>query len=378
MPPLSPCREYRIAEVNRRQVSFSYWPVRKVSRRMALQPMLFSADPWTVMQQAIRQECSANSKEEATALLEQARDYYHAATSGEIAAAKPVLVYYCYLNAVKAFLLHRGRRPTYEKAKHGLQERLRPGGQELVAAFLTAYPSTADTANVFDDFLAELSGAALTANRDYQLVNLLPQIVTGHRLWGAASGRAERFVSVERVEFAQDSVNRILWANIVLRRGDLTRLYCTQNRCLREGLLLNEWTKVRLPQGFRPSDAVLLQQNRTIAYGQHPSQEIGRVADSMRSCLWTVVSSMPPYRRRYLHLSPPAEEQERLPQMLSMYAVVFYLGSITRYRPQHFDRIVETPYGGFVQSFLQEQPRQFLYMLASEFARQEVTQPALA
>jgi hypothetical protein len=57
---------------------------------------------------------------------------------------------------------------------------------------------------------------------------------------------------------------------------------------------------------------------------------------------------------------------------------MFYLGSVTRYRPQQFDTLVEGRFGGPVQEVLASQPGQFLYLIASEFAQREVTHPAIA
>ena len=348
---------------------------------MAVQSVLFSADPWAIMRQCIRTSAPTAAKPEALALLEQAQDYYRAATSADTFAAKPVLLYYCYLNAVKAFLLHRSRRPTYEKALHGLSESLGPGARELTDALLTAHPSVAGAnpkVNVFDDLISEITGAGLAANRIYPVPQLLPQIVTGHRLWISASGENERFVAIERVELVQGAATKELWANLVLDRGDVTRLGYSLADCLNDGQLAPNWHNVVPPATILPVGAALFESVATTAYGQHPSQVVGQVASALKSKLWTTILSVPPYRRYYIHLSPAAELPNRLPQMLSMYALTYYLGSITRYRPHHFDRIIATEFGGFIQSFLQEQPTQFLYLLASEFAAQEVTKPALA
>src|ERR671924_350294 len=63
-------------------------------------------------------------------------------------------------------------------------------------------------------------------------------------------------------------------------------------------------------------------------------------------------------------------EAALVPQLLSIYAITFYLGSITRYRPHHFDRMISGPYGPRIQDFVTGQPLQFLYLMASEFAKQ--------
>jgi hypothetical protein len=72
-----------------------------------------------------------------------------------------------------------------------------------------------------------------------------------------------------------------------------------------------------------------------------------------------------------------AEHTCLLPQALSIYAIAYYLGSITRYRPQHFSRILAGPFGEFIQEFLTSQPSQFVYLMASDFAKRDVARAPL-
>ena len=85
----------------------------------------------------------------------------------------------------------------------------------------------------------------------------------------------------------------------------------------------------------------------------------------------------PPYRKYYLYAAPVAEHAQVVPQILSIYGITYYLGSIVRYRPHHFDRILKGEFGPFVEAFLNDQPTQFIYLMASEFAEKEVTKAAI-
>jgi hypothetical protein len=85
-----------------------------------------------------------------------------------------------------------------------------------------------------------------------------------------------------------------------------------------------------------------------------------------------------PYRRYYVYLAPPAEHGDVLPQILSTYTVMYYLGSIVRYRPQHFDSITGGKYGPRVEEFINGISAQFIYLMASEFVLRQVTRPALS
>ncbi len=61
-----------------------------------------------------------------------------------------------------------------------------------------------------------------------------------------------------------------------------------------------------------------------------------------------------------------------------MYILFFYFSDVTRYRPLHFDRFLESKYGPQVESILDECPRHFLDLMASDLLEREVAPAALA
>ena len=56
----------------------------------------------------------------------------------------------------------------------------------------------------------------------------------------------------------------------------------------------------------------------------------------------------------------------------------FLLGSITRYQPHQFDRLLESPYGAHLLGAMTEIPTQYIYLMASELLKREVTRASLA
>ena len=120
--------------------------------------------------------------------------------------------------------------------------------------------------------------------------------------------------------------------------------------------------KSRLEANFRE---VEIDNPKTLCFEQiatkpcpndHPEDHLHHLVDAVRLNLWMTVATIPPYRRYYIYLCPPTERDHLLPQLLSMYAVTFYLGSITRYRPHHFDAILKGAYGPRVRDFVTGQP----------------------
>ena len=152
-------------------MEFSFWPMERTTRRYGLGTRIFATDPWTVVRRSIEKRCLAASLKAALALLEQSEDFYRAAESG-VKAAKPLLLYYCFMNLAKAYILTVRHRQDVNAAKHGLAERLDdpPNNKELLNAYLLAHMSTpvnspgAPTINIFDDVLHAMSNQGLAAN----------------------------------------------------------------------------------------------------------------------------------------------------------------------------------------------------------------------
>jgi len=90
----------------------------------------------------------------------------------------------------------------------------------------------------------------------------------------------------------------------------------------------------------------------------------------VRAGVWSVLTSTG--YRYYLGAVP---QRYRLPQLASVYATMFYLGSVTRYRPYDYETILGGRYAWLVEEFLATQPTQFLYLLASQLTGVEVVQP---
>jgi hypothetical protein len=208
-------------------------------------------------------------------------------------------------------------------------------------------------------------------------MRLLPQILPGHRLWAEAANQGERFISIYDIRVMENKTNKSLWLNFYLFEDDLTRLGVTHKKLLLETGLRTLFKQVQSIRTVNKRKLVCFEQISTIVYKHRPSDEVHKLVPIIRNFLWVTVASVPAYRRYYLYLSPTSEHASLLPQLLSIYAVTFYLGSITRYRPHHFDRIVDGAFGPRIEEFISGQPLQFIYLMASEFFQQDVTKPSI-
>jgi hypothetical protein len=356
--------------------------MRRGERRFGLQSSLFVRDPWTVIRDSVQRRCPVAPKPEALACLEQARDFYVSAMAANVAAARPLQLYYCFLNLAKALALTSGTAATFDGAQHGLSERLRPGRRELIDAFLEVFPSPSNgKPQVFAELHKALCGTPLPAGvQQLDMLALLPQILPGHRLWADAARKTERFIAIHEVRFDESKQAKTLWLSTFFVADDLTRLGLTQDGLLTGSRLDGSFRVVKCDEPWeRP--LICFEQRAPVAYTGRPSDKIPELVAVVKHELWAIVGASPPYRRYYVYMLPatalPGERAAVLPQILSVYALMYYLGSITRYRPQHFDAILTSSYGSQIEEFIAGQPTQFIYLMASEFALREVTQPSI-
>lgn len=369
--------------VNKKLIPYSFWPTKLgLKGNASLQTLLFSLDPWAIIDQTIKATCPTAAKSEALACVHQARDFYEGAIDAQRVAARPLALYYCFMNLVKAFCLTRGTQPTFNKAQHGLSEMLRsPGNRELSDAFLRAFPSPNARGELqnFSEFMRVLTGNGLVGNQDFDIPVLLPQILPGHRLWSSAANKKERFIAIHEIRTFIDKQSGEIWLNLYFVSDDLTRIGVTAREFLANSNLQPTFTQVACSEKDSASRALIcFQQTIPIVcpntkYANYLQQLFG----SLRPLLWVTVSTIPPYRRHYVYLRPSSEAAQALPQLLSIYALAYYLSSITRYRPHHLPTITDTAYGPRMLDFITGQPQQFLYLIASEFAQREITKPSI-
>ncbi len=329
------------------------------------------------MAEGIVDSCPKKSREAALAFRVQAEDFYDAAISmgNRNLGAKPLLLYYAFLNLTKAYLLTRGHAGPNERPGHGISEKARI--RQVEGTRLTVYPSDHRKPQLFSQFSEALTGNAVTATRHYRLGSLMPQILFGHRVWCSAANESERFLPLKEVQFVDNREDHEAWIRLEVDKQELAKVHHSQEDTLTLSRLGKRWQFVQ-HYGDDLSNSLCIEQREAMGYGHRPSDALTELAANVRPYLWCSVLLHPPYRKYYLYLSPNDEKKSVLPQLLSMYLVIFLLGSITRYQPHQFDRLLDTRYGAHLIGAVTEIPTQYLYLMASEFLEREVTRASLA
>jgi len=385
MPILPVKKSGDVLEIRDKPIEFTHWPTYRGIRRFGLQSNIFSSDPFSMMSSAIRSGRRKRHQSRALSFIQQARYMYDASEASREPAAKPLLLYYSFMNMAKAFYIHRTGVLLAPKVYHGLSAVHLATNRLVESADVEAHGCpdeilsgpTAVRTNIFDEFIVALQGMGFPTKRKYRISKLMPQIVAGHRIWSIAVKQAERFIGLEKIEFVHDRDHHNLWIRFYVFSDTLARFGLTHRGFLRCTQLDRDFRPVKCNDQERNRSLTCFEQEDGQGYSHRPSDIVGTVARNFGLNVWSIVSSVPPYRRYYLYACPVKEHDHVLPQLASMYAVAFYLGSITRYRPDDFDKLLSGTYGPFIQDFLSWIGGQFTYLLASEFCERDVTKAAV-
>src|SRR5580692_8191441 len=283
-----------------------------------VQHRLFVNDPWELIAEAIHRALpDARTRDVAHSFRRQARDYFQAATIGSELAVRPVLLYYAFLNLFKAYAVVRGNTRLTGRATHGITAAARP---RAIPGSLIKFGRP----GVFQALLHHLDGNPAILRTDLRLGYLLPQILPGHRLWCYATNRAERFIPVESFDFQHSVATKQVWLNIYLHRADLDRLGIPEVKVLSESDLGGEF---ELASGLSTPNFVCFQQRIPESYRLDPGEALDHIIRRVRNSVWETVKVASPYRKHYIYCCPAQERTARLPQLLSVYLLMFFLGS---------------------------------------------------
>jgi hypothetical protein len=172
------------------------------------------------------------------------------------------------------------------------------------------------------------------------------------------------FLPVRRFEILQD--RNTVWVRARFHRGD---------KDVRETL-----PSMRKRRSFRAAFRQVASEQQEEIWFETPAESasgraidrgIAAIASSFRKVGLAAVLTVQGYRW-YLVDAPP---RSQVPYLAAAFAVIFYLGSITRYRPDVFDKIIVGKDSWIIEEFLATLPAQFLYSLASELAGVDVVRP---
>ncbi len=343
----SPFRAAREGELV--QIETSGFPL-YFSRR---KPRAITADPLTLIEHLALTKLPAALRKDGLAYVEQASDFYEAARN-PMSGSKPLLYYYAFLNLMKVLLLVR-EADIPPAARHGIsdpranfRERFSIDGQRVLISGIAH-----DHSELFPELVQSL-GVPVTGSRNIRVLKVLAQIPAIHRTYLRITGDDPQFVPISRIELMRKKGE--MWSRIKV--GPLDKATAESFRRLRG----RDYFGDVFTQVASTDDDAWFETEAINSRGRAAEGAIAELSRQVKSTRIASILTLQGYRY-YWSL---ATEREYLPSLSAPLAAIFYLGSITRYKPADFDKLRASKYGWLCEELLASQPLQLLYMFASE------------
>lgn len=323
-------------------------------------------EPWSYLRFWIRDNFPATGRDDALELAKQAERFYRIALVAS-SDTSPLLWYYSFLNLSKVLLLKTPSTYTpaeVEHATHGIADPANnsQGYVKLTKQNVTVF-GVRTTKNpirlqVFPALCEALgtpvSFAAGTTSKNISISSLLSHIVSIHRAYGTAYDKPLKFCKVD--------INASERRNPSGKAGELWHALSLESLDVRaanasvKDFEIGGKIKAVAPgaSGFHAYETPLSNFSNTNFINKLTTQR----AD-LRSIVHPIIL-MNGYRY-YLH-----PDEDVLRQPCSIYAVMFYLGSIVRYKPQRFSSLIGNKYHWLIEEFLQVAPKQFVTLMINE------------
>lgn len=301
---------------------------------------------WALLDYIIKQFVKYKNKDTKEFLLslhEQAKYFYQAAESAPV-KSQPLLYYYSFLNLAKVFLcITQGTSPD-DEYMHGIETDVKGNTtiQTAEVKILTLYSSP--RISVAYSLMSALGDALpFMSPTELQLKDCLASCIGIHRTFCETYDMPESFV-------------RLLNPHCV-KEGRTLEFIATLKKCdaAMMGALVAAGYDIQDMGGY-------FEYHQRIAM---PGYNIRRqdwydLSSSLLSKGLRAYTDGNEYRM-YLPLSPKVA----ISSTSVIYAIMFFLGSVTRYNPYFFDSLMDEKEQWLISEFLNTQPSQFLYYLIS-------------
>jgi hypothetical protein len=320
------------------------------SRRKA---RAITADPLTLIEHVARTRLSADLRTDGLAYVEQAADFVEAARN-PMSGSKPLLYYYTFLNLLKV-LLHIRNVDIPPAARHGIadpranfRERFRIDGQRIQIS-----GEAHDHSELFPELVQTL-GVPVTGPRSIRVLRVLAQIPAIHRTFLRITGEEPQFVPIKKIELRRKQGE--MWCRVCVESLD------HPTKAAFGRLRAREYFGEVFTQVATETDETWFETESVNSRGRAAEGAIASLSDQVKSTRMASILTLDGYHY-YWSL---ATERDYLPSLAAPLAAIFYLGSITRYKPADFDKLRASKYGWLCKELLATQPLQLIYAFASE------------
>lgn len=323
---------------------FPHFTKQNSTKYLVKSPRLRVSDIWSFWDYIIKmyKKKKRNTQTFLKSLLEQAKYFFE---SAEIAPIKsqPLLYYYSFLNLAKIVI---AMEKDYDESKvyyHGIRTKVTSTTTFFDAnvELLELNPRVISVANEFCKIMGDNFSAYPYS---IKFADSLKACVAIHRTYCETFGDSEEYFRLDDVKLEKEGHELIFSGKVH-----------NANR-----RVLTSLTNLHYPV-TEENGEYIFKAIQTMPHYNVTRKEYYNLSSKLKSYgLWSYLENEG--TRTYLSTSTTM----RFSMESMIYVSMFFLGSITRYHPYLFDKILNEEQVWIVSEFLKTLPRQFLYLVASK------------
>lgn len=313
------------------------------------------SDIWSFWDYIIKQHLKRNGKATETflsSLHEQSMYFYKAAEQAPL-RSQPLLYYYSFLNLAKIFLSLTDGLDSSKVYQHGIRTRVNSNTTLDTATVEIQALHGSSNISVAHRLLTLFGDAVMPASlTTFSIKECLGSCVGIHRTFCETYGGEESFIRLKKV--------------ICYQHGQVFGLKSELGRCSTKKMAdLNTRGYMTRKTGdvFEYEETINLPD-----YNLRKQSWLDLAEQLKQKGLWSYTDGND--YRMYIASAPKV----KMSSPTIIYAIMFFLGSITRYNPYFFDTLMDAKEQWLISEFLNTQPKQFIYYMASAIVGKPVFQ----
>lgn len=294
------------------------------------------------------------------AFIRQGKAFYEAASRLHYRAA-PLMYYYAFLNLAKAYIITRDPAFVRGPVQHGLAQ-AKVSAKKLVQETIRV-PATP---GVFHKFYEIEAKQALKSPLRLNIATLLGYCTDVSHEYGKAGYGECRLLPV-KARFLSHQASRITWPALCILGYDQLTPYQKATKPFHEYFQLAKPAPHLMGDTFgifaeeRPH-YTYLESKITYSWTADGSVDLSHIRrDILSACAG--LHESPIYDDGFdFWLALPLRKNLQLPfnQPLAVYAAMFYVGSLVRYRPVYLERMLDSKDAWMIERFVRGAPSTFL------------------
>lgn len=319
------------------------------------------SDIWSFWQYIIKRYEKKYSGEKMflQTLLDQAKYFYSAAESAPI-KSQPLLYYYSFLNLVKV-IINVNKLNAYGsniEYNHGVDSCKIQKGDSLKNLYIEIKGLGGRMLSVDYTFMTQMGDQITTPPRHKIFIEeMLKSCIGIHQTYCETSNCKENFFQVDNLKLYRDGCKlyskfKIINCNTQIQTSLRSVGYNVIAECDEEGNNTYYWQEEKLMLHYNPT-----------------KWDYYNLASTIREKgIWYYTDGEK--YRTYISTNPLHISSESI-----IYNLMFFFGSITRYHPYMFEKLLSDRQMWLITEFLKTQPMQFLHIVTSKTIECAILKP---